>query len=337
MKRYIQGMDIQGMSTALALAGAMLLGACATTAGNADATAAAGTPVSSAPDATVAPAADAAGQRYGVLVMAHGGIPEWEREVEATLSPLRDEFPMQIAWGMADAASLQQGVEALEAQGVERIGVVRLFISGESWYERTRQIVGLESGAPARPAADPHAGHGAHGGHSMAFWRLDSDAAFAVSEDGLADAPEMGAVLAERARALSKEPAKEDVLILAHGPGDDAENQRWLEKIDARAADVRAAQPFRRVQVMTLREDWPEKREAAEAAVRAYVERAKREGGRAIVIPYRVQGFGPYAKVLDGLDYASDGKGLVPDPKVADWVRREAEALRDGFGAQRGQ
>jgi hypothetical protein len=273
---------------------------------------------------------------YGVLVMAHGGIDEWEAEVDAALAPLRDEFPLQVAYGMADAVSLQEGVEALERQGVERIGVVRLFISGESWYDRTRQILGLAPGAPDRATAQAQAsGHDAHAGHGMRmeFWRLDSDAEFAISRDGLADAEEMGAVLVERARALSRDPATEDVLILAHGPGDDAENQRWISGIDARAAAVRQALPFRRVQVMTLREDWPEKREAAQAQVREFVARAGREGGRAIVIPYRVQGFGPYAKALDGLDYVSDGRGLVPHPQVTEWVRREAEALREGFDA----
>lgn len=281
--------------------------------------------------------ADAAGD-FGVLVMAHGGPEDWENAVNAALAPLHDEFPMEIAYGMADAASLQEGVKKLEAQGVDHIGVVRLFVSGESWYERTRQILGLQEGAPPNPSgvrADHGVDHAAHGGMRMEFWRLDSDADFAMSRHGLADAEQMGEVLVERARALSEDPANEDVLILAHGPGDDAENQRWLDRIGERADAVRKAIPFRRVQVMTLREDWPEKREAANAEVRGFVERAAAEGGHAIVVPYRVQGFGPYAQVLEGLDYASDGKGLVPHPMVTEWVRSEAQALRDeGFDAR---
>jgi len=278
---------------------------------------------------------------FGVLVMAHGGGEQWTREVSAALAPLAQEQPLEIAFGMADAASLQEGVRRLEAQGVKRIGVVRLFVSGESWYERTAQIVGLMPGAPARPAPQAehagHAGHGEHGGHRMEFWRLDSDAAFALSREGLMDAPEMGAVLAARARALSRTPASEDVLILAHGPGDDGENARWLARLDARADAVRRALSFRRVQVETLREDRPDKRAAAEARIRAFVERAGREGGRAIVIPFRVQGFGPYAQVLTGLDYEADGRGLVPQPQVAEWVRRQARELRaSGFGAAAG-
>lgn len=289
-------------------------------------------PVSSSDAASAPRAADG----FGVLVMAHGGGPTWNGEVEAALAPLRGEYPLEIAFGMADATSLQAGVDRLEAQGVDRIAVVRLFISGESWYERTAQILGLAPGAPAKSEHDAHAGHGDHGGHSMAFFAVDSDARFALSKEGLMDAPEMGDVLVERARALSRDPGRESVLVLAHGPGDDEENRRWLARIDARAQAVRDALPFRHVQVETLREDWPDKREAAERRIRDFIDEASRNGGRAIVIPYRVQGFGPYAKVLDGLRYASDGQGLVPSPQVRLWVRRQAEVLRsDGFRAAR--
>src|SRR5690606_37087911 len=285
--------------------------------------------------ATETPAdTEATGNDFGVLVMAHGGKPDWEREVAAALAPLEAEQPFEIAWGMADAASLQAAVDKLEARGVDRIGVVRLFVSGESWYDRTRQILGLEPGAPARPAPDPHAGHhghgggnGGHGGHSLAFWQLEDDGPLAVGKDGLMGAPEMGQALATRAEAQATDPASESVLILADGPADDDEDARWKAQLDERTELVRAL-GFRHVQVETLREDWPAKRKEAEARVRSYVEAAARDGGRALVIPFRVQGFGPYEKVLAGLDYVSDGRGLVPHPAVAEWVRREAAALR---------
>src|ERR1700752_366132 len=73
---------------------------------------------------------------FGVLVMAHGGGPGWNREVEAMLAPLRNDHRLEIAFGMAEVLSLQEGVRELDAQGARRIAVVRLFISGESWYER---------------------------------------------------------------------------------------------------------------------------------------------------------------------------------------------------------
>lgn len=269
---------------------------------------------------------------FGVLVMAHGGSPEWNGGVLAAVEPLRDEYPLEVAFGMADAVSIQDAVRRLEARGIRKIGVVRLFISGESWYDRTEQILGLRPGAPAHVVSSSHAheaGHGDHR-HSMEFWRVQSAASFALTTQGLAEAEAMGNVLADRARALSRDPQREDVLVLAHGPGDDAENERWIADIDARAEAVRAALPFRRVQVMTLREDWPEKREEAERRIRAFVESARDDGITTIVIPFRVQGFGPYAQVLDGLDYVSDGQGLIPHTEVTQWIAGQIKSLRSG-------
>ena len=224
----------------------------------------------------------------------------------------------------------------LEAQGARNIGVVRLFVSGESWYDRTRQILGIAPGAPEPPASAAHAHASRHHEHaqahehSMAFWRLNTKASFALTAQGLGEAPETAAILAERARALSRTPEREDVLILAHGPGDDAENRRWIAHIDARAEAVRQALPFRRVQVETLPEDWPEKRKEAEARVRAFVTRAAADGGKAIVIPFRIQGFGPYARVLEGLDYVADRTGLLAHPSVTNWIEAQILALRKG-------
>jgi hypothetical protein len=265
---------------------------------------------------------------FGVLVMAHGGSPEWNKAVLDAVEPLRAKNRIEVAFGMADAATIQQGVHKLESEGVHKIGVVRLFVSGESWYRRTGQIVGIFPGAPGRPEHAGHASHGEHQNHGMAFWKIHTSSSFALSRPGLAEAPEMGAVLADRAAALSRIPEREDVLVLAHGPGDDMENRRWMAYLDARADAVRAARPFRRVQVETLREDWPEKRAEAEKRVRGFVERAAREGGKAIVIPFRVYGFGPYAKVLEGTDYLSDGRGLIPHLNVTRWIEAQIGVLQ---------
>lgn len=283
---------------------------------------------------------------FGVLVMAHGGTKEWNDGVLGVVEPLRDRYPLEVAFGMADAVSLQDAVAALEARGARRIGVVRLFVSGESWYERTEQILGLIPGAPDRAGAAlavhdaSHAHHshgdghavadpGDHGTHRMEFWRLATASSFALTTSGIVEAETMGTILADRARSLSRDAAGEVVLILAHGPADDAENARWLAKLDARAEEVRRALPFRRVEAMTLREDWPEKRAEAERRIRAFVTDAAAEGLTPIVLPFRVHGFGPYAEVLAGLDYIADGHGLIPHPEVTRWIEARIASLHD--------
>ena len=268
--------------------------------------------------------------RFGVLVMAHGGSPQWNEGVMQSLAPLQNQYPVEVAFGMADAYSLQQAVNRLESHGVTDIGVVRLFISGESWYERTRQILGMEPGAPARINADAHSMHHDGGSHGMRmeFWQVESQARFAMTQDGLADAREMADVLFARAQRLSQNPKQEDVVVLAHGPGDDAENQRWIDKISARAQRLREEGGYHDVFVTTLREDWPEKREAAQQELRAYIAASENSGRQVLVIPYRVHGFGPYEDFLAGLDYQADGTGLVPHPAVTRWVESQAALLR---------
>ena len=269
-------------------------------------------------------------QRFGLLVMAHGGSPEWNRSVLDAVAPLRNRYPVEVAFGMADACSLQEGVRALEAEGVRKVGVVRLFVSGESWYERTEQILGVRAGASPAKAEECHGGgHGASH-HSMAFFQIETQSSFVLSKEGLSEAPEIGAILAERATALSRTPEKEDVLILAHGPGDDAENKRWLAYMEERAAEVRKSRPYNTVAVMTLREDWPDKRKAAEEEIRAFVGRSASEGRTAIVLPFRLSGFGPYAQVLEGLEYRADRSGFLPHENITQWITRQAEALGAG-------
>lgn len=284
--------------------------------------------------------------RFGVLVMSHGGGPEWNAVIESTVAPLRTGTPLELVWGMADATTMEAGIRRLEAAGVGRIGVVRLFVSGQSFLKETRQVLGLEPGAPPRPAELPKSSGGCpihallgSSGHAddklrdakeldehlagIPFYRIPTTARFALSTEGLSDSPLMAEVLAERVRAMSREPRNESVLVLAHGPADDAEDALWLRRLDELANATRALGTFRAVRVETLREDWPEKRVGAIARIREFVAQGNRDGGRVLVVPFRVNGFGPYAEVLKDLNYVSDGVGLAPHPKVTRWIEEQ--------------
>ena len=287
-------------------------------------------------DMSLRAAALAPASGVGVLVLAHGGEPDWDRAVRDAAKPVGERFPTEIAFGMSEPAAIQEAVGRLEKRGARRIVAVALQASAESFKARNRKILGLDAGAPPRPPDDADHGHEHHaakpGGHAhhdpdtMPLWRVDSQAQFFLVDQGLMDADAMGEVLAARALGLSKDPKRETVLILAHGPGDDAENARWLERLDRLAEPVRKARPFSSVHVETLREDWPEKRRAAEARVRTLVVEATAKDGRCLVIPFRVHGFGPYAAALKGLSYVSDGRGLLPHPRVGKWLIEQTES-----------
>jgi len=271
-----------------------------------------------------------AGPRTGILVMAHGGSEAWNREVEATVAPLRADYEVEIAYGMARASTIGQAVERLEKKGVRRTAVVRMFISGDSFLKPTEQILGLRDIPEKKMQAGSHMGShmGGGGGHHMEpVRRIASQGSFMLSKEGVGDSPLVDEILLDRVKALSSDPTKESVLILAHGPGDEAENERWLADMRLRVQGLHKLGKFRHIQCETLREDWPERRINAERRIRAYVEAGNRSGGRVIVVPFRVSGFGPYKELLDGLTYTSDGRGFCPHPKMTQWIKQTADEL----------
>lgn len=277
------------------------------------------------------------GADFGVLVMAHGGGEEWDSAVQASLAQLETRYPVAAAFGMADAGSMERAVRELEAAGVNHVGVVRMFVSGESWYERTEQILGLRDGAPSKAEAMAKMAGKPAPRMPMGFWQIDTDLEFHLSEEGLADAEEMDQVLLTRIRELSRNPDEEVVLVLAHGPGDDAENARWIARISERTELARDRLGMADIRVFTLREDWQDKREAAERQIRGFVQQATARGQTTLVVPYRVMGFGPYHEVLSGLAYRADETGLVPHDNVGLWLVNQARELEQQARQQQRQ
>ena len=262
--------------------------------------------------------------RVGVLVMAHGGTPEWNESVMDAVQPSVERVPTAVAFGMANPYTLQPALDELASQGVDRVAVVRMFLSGESFFDQTEYFLGLSDQRPEQfvlmgpAAADPEA-------RSPLVHSMD----VATHEPGILDSRYISSIMVDRAEALSAEPAREAILMIAHGMGDDTENDRVLASMQ-RAAVALEARGYADVEITTLREDWEEKRVDAEAQIRGYV-KAQASGRSVLVLPMRLSGFGPYAEVLDGLEYAA-GDGLLPHADIGRWVLETANDVTCASG-----
>lgn len=263
----------------------------------------------------------------GLMVMAHGGSEEWEAAVQEAVNPLVDKMPTSIAFGMANPSTMKASISELEEQNVDCIAVVRLFMSAHSFLHQTEYLLGLREDPP--PFFIFHHGPAHH--HSSPE-PLEFNTKIKISNTALLDASEMGQILAMNALALSDSSGNESVMVIAHGAGDDQVNAEWIEKLDRLSDAVRKTGLFRDVAVHSLREDWEEKRVKSEKEIRAFVEKRSEGDGRVIVLPFRLYGFGPYAEVLQGLSYESEGVGLLPHPKVTSWIERTASELFDELG-----
>jgi CbiX len=245
-----------------------------------------------------------ASSSVGILLLAHGGSKEWNTSVEAVAAEVGKTQPTEVALGMADRTTMQAGIEKLTARGVTQIVAVPLFVSSHSSViESTRFLLGLRADAPAELAdyAAMDMGHEHGGGHGDGP-ASSANSAAAGADAGAQDktkpvvhsvpikmAPALDRhqiladILADRASAMSKNSAKEEVVLVAHGPNEDEENALWLADLGAVAKLVAAKAPYARVEVATLRDDAePAVRDAAtEKLAKDCVERVQRELARA--------------------------------------------------------
>ena len=255
----------------------------------------------------------------GLLLMAHGGGPEWNDRVSAAVDDLRDHMPVSVAFGMANPHTLQASLDSLHARGVSTAAVVRLFVSGFSFLHPTEYLFGLRADAPARAMV----GHRWVDGDQLA--PLRTDARILLDLEGMAGSDEAAQIMVYRADAHAPNPSGTGALLIAHGMGAEDENRALLAAMEDAAAALRS-NGYAEVELATLREDWAAERVKAEEHIRATVARMGTEHDRVVVIPYRVFGFGPYATVLDGLDYTGT-EGLLPHELVTQWITGRATSV----------
>ena len=140
----------------------------------------------------------------------------------------------------------------------------------------------------------------------------------------LNDHPVVAEILTSRAASISKNAAEESIVIIAHGPTKDAENQMWLKDMSSIAERVKSSGTFASVDYMTLRDDAPKPiRDKATADLREIVQKRIAEGRRVLILPLLVS-FGGIERGLrerlEGLSFSMPATGLVPDDRLVTWI-----------------
>lgn len=275
---------------------------------------------------------------YGIILMAHGGDASWNKEIETLRSRVNAKVPTEAALGMADPKTLQAAVDLLENRGVKRIVAVPLYVHSRSEVlDQTRYALGLadkpsevlRAGLERMAAAHAHHMPGGHG-HSMEFStvRVKAKEPIAMSR-ALDDHELVGRILNERAKALAGKAEKAHLVLVAHGPVDDSAVPVWEASMMSLCSMASKGGRFVDCATALLRDDAaPEIRAAAVADLREKVSRAKEgRAGPVVVVPLLIARGGIERKIpkdLAGLDYAWDGKTLMPHAGFDAWVLERA-------------
>jgi sirohydrochlorin ferrochelatase len=278
----------------------------------------------------------------GILLLAHGGSAEWNARVTDLAATVNQTRPTEVAFGMAARTTLQSGIDKLVARGVTEIVAVPLFVS--SWstvITSTEYLLGLRPDAPAAlaiyakmnhaPAATGATGHEAHTAAGDGTTPVKSPVKIRMTA-ALNDHPIVADVLADRARAISRNRAQEALIIVAHGPNEEEDNRRWLADMRSLAAGVGQSENFPSIDYLTLRDDAPKPvRDAATEQLRGIVQRELSAGRRVLIVPLLIS-FGGIERGLrerlEGLSYTMASAALMPDDRLARWVLAMASAAR---------
>jgi sirohydrochlorin ferrochelatase len=278
----------------------------------------------------------------GILLLAHGGSDEWNGRVTELVGKVNTTRPTEVAFGMATRATIQSAVDRLVARGVTEIVAVPLFVS--SWstvITSTEYLLGLRPSAPAALASfakmnhAPAAASGSAAGHEDHAAASDGTTPVKSSvpvrmTPALNDHPIAAEILASRARAISRDPANEALIIVAHGPNEDDDNRRWLTDLAALAERIKQTETFASLEYLTLRDDAPKLvRDAATTQLRAFARRELAAGRRVLIVPLLIS-FGGIERGLrerlEGLPYTMADAALMPDDRLATWVLTVAAA-----------
>ncbi len=141
-------------------------------------------------------------------------------------------------------------------------------------------------------------------------------------------------ILGDELAPYVKTAAGQSVVLVAHGPNEESENEQWLRCLRAHARRLQERYGLRRVEVATLRDDAPRAvREAATEKLRELVRSASTDS-KVLALPVLIS-VGhiqqQIEKRLSGLEFTMVEGGLANHPLAAEWVRTKAAEMCAGL------
>lgn len=279
----------------------------------------------SAPDAPTPIPADAV---IGTMIVAHGGGPDWNAQVETIADLVSTGGPVEVSYLMGPGAKthrFQDVIAKLVDQGAEHVVIVPMLMSSHSGhYEQIRYLAGEVAELSETMM---------HHLHMAGIERASASVPVRVAR-AIDDSPDVARVLAERALALTDDPASRALFILGHGPNSAEDNAMWMQNLRPVADTVAALTGFRDVKVGLVRDDAPAPvRAEAVLHVREIIELQHELTGRDVIVIPALISTGSVSREkfpadLAGLPVVYTGEALLPHPGLAKWIEARVAALR---------
>lgn len=258
---------------------------------------------------------------FGVLLLGAGGTRDWKTQLDMILKRAGNRYPVEFAAGLADGKEMQRGIDALAEARVRTIVVVPLFVSSsDEVMDQNRFLLGIREKPSQALLNAPHAHAGAPA------QRLRSRVPLVVTK-ALDDHPLFVDLLASRAKTQSRHPEQESVLLVGPAPLSRDAAKEWTAGAAALAEKVRQKGGFAAAGAYALSAGpLQSDREKSEAGLAALAKELGRKH-HVIVVPLSMTGGDLRVnEALDGLFVKYDGRAILPDERIAQWVDQSAAA-----------
>ncbi len=268
----------------------------------------------------------------GVLVLAHGAGPEWNKAVKDTVLGVSGGYKKVIVFGMGDAAGIQRGIDKLEGTGVKAIVVVPLFLSSHSeMYRNLEYVLGLREEPDVLfwmlMTGGEEEGHAEH--QMSVTKQVKFFVPYAVAS-AIDYEPFVAAILVERAAEATRGTKDASVFLLAHGPISAEDNKLWLGDLNSYTAVLSARFPGAKFFAHTFRDDAPPFiKEPAVRNIQDAIKKEKESGREVVVVPYLLAPGGredEIKRITENCGCALYPKTLLPHPNLSWWIEREIQA-----------
>lgn len=282
----------------------------------------------------VAQASLPAPSSVGTLLVAHGGGPAWDANVESLAKSVHTGGPVAVSLLMGPGAAthrFQDAVAQLVASGAKEVVVVPVLVSSHSGHiEQIRYLAGETDSLDMEMM---------HHLHMSGITRPTQRVPIRVTS-ALDNAPQLARVLSDHAKALATDPAHQALFLVGHGPNSAEDNAAWMSNLRQVADSVRAWTGFSDIKIGLVRDDAPAPvRQEAVKEIRETIMLQNAATKQPVVVVPILVSSGTVVNTtipndLRDLPIVYKAVPLLPHPMIARWVEARVKDAIDTPVAQ---
>jgi len=255
------------------------------------------------------PVSNQGSQNYGVLIMAHGYGPGGDLDLFNSVQSVGELYQTTLSMGMSMMTSSHVicSVNEMIDKDVEKIFVVPVSSTAHNTLVRQwNYIFNLEE--------------------QFAYSEVDRIAnERIVMLEPINDDIYAKKIILEYTNEISSDPANEVLIIIAHGPIDQADNEIELRLMNNIGDYIKKHSSIQTVKSFTLQDDAPKAiRDQNLNRIKAFMTASKEDGKRILMVSNLMSGKGIQKKIeedFEGIDYTFNSKGLLTHPYYIDWIK----------------